>query len=311
MPVKPFRFGVVNSNASSLSDWQAKVRKVEQLGYSSLLMTDHMDDSLAPLVALATAAQISSNLQLGTLVLSNDFRPPHLLAKEAATLDLLSEGRFELGLGAGWLEDDYQKLEIRYDSPGKRIARLDESVQLIKKLFAEPMAEFKGESYSPLPCKLSPQCLQKPHPRILIGGGAKKILSLAGREADIVGVNFPLNSKQVNNAISTYGTLEYTRQRIRWVEEAAGERFKDIELNTVAYLAKVVENRKAHVNIWSRKWGQSEKDLLENPHVLIGDINQIADTLEERREKYGFSYYVFTPESFEEMAPVVELLTGK
>ncbi|MGH9824912.1 MAG: TIGR03621 family F420-dependent LLM class oxidoreductase, partial [Blastocatellia bacterium] len=189
MDKKKFRFGAQVAGPASAKGWREKAQAIEAAGYSTLFLPDHFEDMLAPFSALMCAADATSTLRVGTLVFDNDFRHPAVLAKEAATLDLLSGGRVELGMGAGWMITDYEKAGMTYDPVGVRISRLEESLAIVKGLFAVGEFSFSGNHYKVTGFDGLPKPVQKPHPPILIGGGGKRILSLAAREADIVKVN--------------------------------------------------------------------------------------------------------------------------
>jgi len=289
----------------------AKARRVEELGYATLCVPDHFDDQLAPIPALMAAAAATSTLRVGTLVLDNDYRHPLLTAKEAATVDALSGGRFELGMGAGWMRSDYAQSGIAWDPPGVRIDRLDEGLAVVKGLFAGGKFSFAGRHYTVTGHPGTPHPVQRPHPPILIGGGGRRILTLAGREADIVSVNFDLRSGSIGTHLGETATAEITAERLRWVGEAAGDRFDDIELSHTAYLSMVTADREAVAGGLGAGFGLDARQVLDMPNFLIGTVGEIADELERRRDELGFSYIVVGGECFEAMAPVVERLAGR
>ena len=309
MPHK-FRFGIQTSRAPSREEWVDKVRRIEELGFSSLFIPDHFNNQFAPIPALMAAADATSSLRLGTLVLDNDFRHPLVLAKELATLDVLSGGRVEAGLGAGWMVSDYEQSGMVYERPGVRISRLEEAVKIMKGLFAEGPFTFSGKHYSITNHEGTPKPVQKPHPPFLIGGGGKRVLTLAAREADIVGVNFSLAEGVVNPAVAVTGSAAATAEKIAWIREAAGKRLDDLELNVTVFFSTVTDDRKAMAERIAPGFGLSPEDVLLSPHVVIGTVEQIVDDLQRRREEYGFSYIVFSGDVFEAMAPVVKRLAG-
>jgi probable F420-dependent oxidoreductase len=306
-----FRFGAQLSYAGSREEWAAKARRVEELGYSTLCMPDHFDDQLAPIPALLAAATATTTLRIGTLVLGNDYRHPLVTAKEAATLDVLSGGRFELGIGAGWLRSDYEQSGICWDGPGVRIDRLEEAVAVVKGLLAGGKFSFRGRHYTVTGHPGTPVPVQRPRPPILIGGGGRRILSLAGREADIVSVNFDLRSGSIGPQVGPTATLDATAQKVGWIREAAGDRFDDVELSSTAYLTMVTDDREAVAGGLGTGFGLDAGQVLAMPNFLIGTVAQIADELERRRDELGFSYIVVGGECFEAMAPVVERLAGR
>src|SRR2546428_1826024 len=195
---KPFRFGVQEHSAPSAKAWRDTARRVESLGYKALYLPDHFGHQLGPIAALLAAADATTTLRVGSLVFDNDYRHPVVLAKEAATLDLLSDGRLDLGIGAGWMVSDYEQAGIPFDSPGIRIERLAEAIAIIKKFFAGGEFSFQGKHYSINGIEGAPSPVQKPHPPLLLGGGGRKMLQLAAREADIVHVNYKLSEGRIN-----------------------------------------------------------------------------------------------------------------
>ncbi|MEX0750810.1 MAG: TIGR03621 family F420-dependent LLM class oxidoreductase, partial [Dehalococcoidia bacterium] len=242
MAQRPFRFAIQTSNAPSGDAWREKARKIEDLGFSALLMPDHFGDQLSPLPAFMAAADATTTLRVGGLVLDNDFKHPLVLAKEIATLDVLSGGRVEIGIGAGWMTTDYDASGIAYDTPGGRVSRLQESVKIMKGLFGEESFSFSGDHYTVTNANGLPKPVQKPHPPIMIGGGGKRVLRFAAREADIISVNFNLQEGAVGAATMATGTAEATREKIGWIRDAAGSRFKDIELNVTIFATIVTDD---------------------------------------------------------------------
>jgi probable F420-dependent oxidoreductase len=309
MSHRKFRFGVQTSNAASRENWIEKARKIEDLGYSTLFVPDHFNDQFAPMPAMMAAADATTTLRVGSLVFDNDYKHPVVLAKEAATLDVLSGGRLELGLGAGWMESDYQQAGISYDAPGVRISRLQEAVTIIKGLCSDEPVAFDGKFYNVHHNGL-PKPVQKPHPPLLIGGGGRRVLRYAAREADIVGVNFNLTEGRVNAEVMATGTVEATKEKIAWIREAAGSRFDEIELNLTVFAAIVTEDRGSMAERLAPRFATTPAELPDAPHVLLGSVDQIAEDLQRRREMFGFSYIVISGDGFEAMAPVVKRLAG-
>jgi probable F420-dependent oxidoreductase len=286
--MQPFRFGAMVGRAASRREWLDQIREAEDLGYSTLFISDHFSDKLAPLPALAMAAEHTS-LNLGCLVLANDFRHPAVLAKEAATVDLLSGGRLELGMGAGWLASDYERAGIACDPPGARIDRLEESLAVVKGLLAGGRFTFTGRHYTVSALPGTPAPLQRPHPPILVGGGGRRILSLAGREADIVSVNFDLRSGSIGTQVGPTATAEATAEKVRWIRDAAGDRFDGVELSCTAYLTMVTGDRHAVAAGMGSGFGLDAEQVLAMPNFAIGTVGQICDELERRRDELGIS----------------------
>lgn len=307
---RPFRFGVQSKTASSRSDWIELARRIEDQGYSTLTMPDHFDDQLAPNVALMAAADATDRLRIGALVWCNDYRHPVVLAKEAATLDLLSEGRLELGIGAGWMRSDYDEAGMAYDRPGLRIERMVETVQILKGLFAEGPFSYDGRHYTISGLDGTPKPVQRPYPPFLIGGGGPRFLRLAGQLADIVGINPNLSAGAITPDVGTDATAERYREKISWVREAAGSRFDEIELQVRAFFVIVTDDRQGTADALAGGVGLTADEALASPLGLIGTAEQITETLIERREAYGFSYVVVGDDQYEAFAPVVAKLAG-
>lgn len=314
----PFRFGVVNVQMKPRDAWIEHVRQIETLGYSTFLLRDHFvpdffGDQYAPIAALATAAAVTSSLRIGTLVIDNDYRHPVMLAKEVATLDLLSGGRFELGLGAGWLRSEYEKAGMPYDRAGIRIDRLEEALCVLKGIFANEPCSFHGQHYQISDLVGFPTPTQQPRPPILIGAGKKRMLTLAGREADIVGL--------LTTSVAT-GTMldspdermaDAVQEKLSWVRNGAGDRFDAIELSLCPTLILSTNRHEAAERYLHEKgWqGITVEDVLAMPSVLIGSADEIVATLQERRETYGFSYYVIDDHEIDDFVPIVAALAGK
>ncbi|HEV8633855.1 MAG TPA: TIGR03621 family F420-dependent LLM class oxidoreductase [Chloroflexota bacterium] len=298
-PGRPFRFGVVAASARSGDEWASKARRAEALGYASLVVPDALRYSLAPLPALAAAAAATRSLRVGTYVLANDFRNPVLLAKEVATLDLLSGGRFELGLGAGRpaAAAENRMLGLAFDSGAVRVARLAESLAIIKPLLAGQGATASGAHYPVVDAEISPRPVQQPRPPILVAGSGRQLLALAAREADIVALGLPPDAPEATAA-----------EKIGWLREAAGERFEQIELNI--NLMAVGQQVPRYV---SAQLGLTAEALARKGAVaaLTGTTDEMCRRLLERRETLGISYLMVSDELMEPLAPVVERLAGR
>ena len=307
--MQPFRFGVQLSGAPGGSAWRALVRRVEDLGYSSVLLPDHFGDQLAPMVALASAAEATSRLRVGTLVLANDYRHPLVLAKEAATLDLLSEGRLELGVGAGWMHSDYEQSGIPLDEPGVRVERLEEALVVMKALWSGhcdhsgPHYTVKGAEGTPLPYR-------RPHPTLVIGGGSRRVLSLAGREADVVGLNPRLTEGVIGPQSLASITAAHYDRRLEWVRHGAGDRFASLEIQCLTFLVRVVDNGREVVEQTARMFGMPVEDAAEVPLALVGSVAEICEVLEARRRRWAMSYWVVHEGEMDAFAPVVAALAG-
>lgn len=308
--LKPFRFAVIAHNATSKDEWRTKARRIEQLGYSTLFVPDHPGGQLAPVPAILAAADATKALRVGSYVLNNDFRHPVMLAKEAATLDVLSDGRFELGLGAGYDRSEYEQCGILYDPAPVRVRRLEEALQVVKSLFAEQSTSFSGNFYTITNLSGFPKPIQRPSPPLLVGGAGKHMLSLAAREATIVSI--AAKSLPDGSGLDVTDTTEAsTMQKIHWIHQAAGERFDRLELNIIIFAVVVTEDRSQAFEQLAGRFQTTEEQMPLIPHCLIGTLDQISDVLQERREKYGISYISVFEESAEVFAPVVANLTRK
>jgi probable F420-dependent oxidoreductase len=309
---RPFRFGVQLASAASGSDWTALAREAEDLGFSSLLAADHFDDQLAPLPALMAAAAATTRLRVGSLVLDNDYKHPVVTAKEAATLDLLSDGRLELGLGAGWMTTDYERSGIELDPPSVRIDRLEEALAVLKGLFEGEPFSFEGKHYTISELAGTPLPAQRPHPPLIIGGGGPRLLGLAAREADIVGINPNLRSGKVDEATARDGVAATTDRKVTWVREAAGERYADIELNFLIFACVVTDDRPSTLEAFASAFGLSPDELADYPHAWVGSEEEICEQLQEARRRWDTSYFVVQgPDAMRTAAPIVARLTGQ
>jgi probable F420-dependent oxidoreductase len=281
------------------------------MGYAALYLPDHFSEQPGPIAALMAAADATTSLRIGSLVLDNDYRHPVVLAKEAATLDLLSDGRFDLGIGAGWMVSDYEQSGIPYDPAGIRIERLAEAVQILKKFFAGDEFSFEGKHYTIKGLQGAPLPVQKPHPRILLGGGGKRMLTLAAREGDIVHVNYNLGEGRINPKLVQTGMAERTEEKLQWIKEAAGDRLDDFDLGFTVFFANITDDRDSLASTIAPSMGFQPRDVLDMPHFLIGTLDQIEHDLRERRERYGFSHVILPGETADELAPIVERLAGQ
>ncbi|WP_283251224.1 TIGR03621 family F420-dependent LLM class oxidoreductase [Rhabdothermincola salaria] len=315
---KPFRFGVqASAPAGGLTGtpadaraWRDLARRVEDLGYATLTVADHFDDQFAITPAVMAAADATTRLRVGGLVWCNDYRHPVVMAKEAATIDVLCEGRFELGLGAGWMTTDYEQSGIALDRPGVRIERLAEAVGIIKGLFADGPVSFDGDHYRVHALEGLPKPLQRPGPPLLLGGGGRRMLSLAAREADIVGINIDLRKGVIDADAGPNATTDATTEKLRWIHDAAGDRYDDLELQVRVHVAAVTDDRDAMAELLGPALGISPADALESPHALAGTVEQLVEQIQERRDRFGISYIGIGADAMEGMAPVVARLAG-
>ena len=308
---RPFRFGIQASKANTRDLWVDLARRSEGNGYSCLTMPDHFDDQLAPVPALMTAANVTTTLRVGALVWDNDYKHPAVLAKELATMDVLSDGRLELGIGAGWMISDYEQMGIPYDSAKVRIDRFVEGLKVIKGAMAEGPFSFSGDHYTITNYNGTPKPVQAPCPPILIGGGGKRVLSIAAREADIVGINATMSAGVVGQHTFSTMTAEVVDEKVAIVREAAGARFNDIELNVRAFLVNITDDAKQAASGIASMLGVEQQMVEESPFALVGPTSKLIEDLLERRERWGFSYVIVGADDVDLFAPVVAALNGK
>ncbi len=291
-----FRFGVTAASAPSHAAWVATARRAEELGYSTLLIPDRTTvGSLAPIPALAVAAEATTVLRLGSFVFCNGSRHPVMLAREAATLDLLSEGRFELGLGAGVSADESQRMGMPFANAGTRVGHLEETLQLMKLLFTEETVNFSGQYYTITEMKGNIRPVQHPHPPILVAGAGERMLKLAAREANIIAIGSKITMQRKD---PTDVSLE---QKLAWIKEAAGQREADLELSQTIYDLEITDSRTG-LPAQTGGWFIPKRPLSTEEAVAY---------LVEQRERYGFSYLQVSEGQMENFAPVVARLAGK
>ncbi len=310
--MKLFRFGVNVGRAPSRAAWAEKARKLEDLGYAVLTVPDHLTDLLAPLPVLVSAAEATTRLRVGTNVLNNDLRHPVLVAREAATVDLLTEGRFQLGLGAGHMQSEYAQAGLGFDAAGTRVVRLAEAVTIIKGLFTGAPVTFAGQHYHVTGHQLHPLPIQRPHPPVLIGGNGRQLLTLAAQAADIVGfTGFTLRRGGTAPDFAGW-KVAGIEERMQLVREAAGARYDGLELNALVQRVVVTDHRRQAAEELTGRWPQLRpEDLLQCPYVLIGTVDQMVEDLQAYRERWGLSYYVIFEPYVEAFAPVVARLAGR
>jgi probable F420-dependent oxidoreductase len=310
---RKFRFGVLAKQARPASEFRDLARRAEDLGFATFYMPDHfVDHPLAPIPGIMAAASATTTLRVGTLVLGNDYKHPVVLANEAATIDLLSDGRLELGVGAGWMTADYERGGFPLDSPGVRIARLDESLTVLKGLMADGPFTFHGRYYRVDGLDGEPKPVQRPHPPLVVGGGGPKVLALAAKHAQIVGINSNLKagvSEHPDSIQSLTGVS--TDQKLEWLRAAAGERFETLEIQTLTGFVHETNDRAAFAKGVASRFGVAPEVALDSPAMLVGTVDQMVEDLEARRQRWRMSYFVVPEEFVDVIAPVVARLTGQ
>ena len=309
-PHRGFRFGVQVSKETTAKGWAQLARRTEAAGYEVLTMPDHFTDQLAPIPALMAAASATSTLRIGALVFDNDYKHPVVLAKELATIDLLSEGRLEIGLGAGWMISDYEEAGMPYDSPKVRIDRFIEGVAVIRGAMADGSFSFSGDYYTITNYNGQPKPVQA-RPPLLIGGGGKRVLSYAAREADIIGINGTMTAGVVGPEALATMTAESVDEKVAIVAAAGTHRINDIEMNIRTFFVKVTNDRAKTVDSISSMFGVAADMSNNSPFALIGSVEECIEQLLERRDRWGFSYTIVGAENIDECAPIVAALRGK
>lgn len=328
MTHKPFRFSVQSFNTKSPKAWRELIAKTEDLGYSTFFLADHflsegpaLDTTghppqlLAATPAIAMALEQTTTLRVGARVFCNDYRPPITLIKEAATMDYLSGGRYEFGLGAGWIKGEYEAAEFPYDDFSTRFERFAETVDAYKKFMSGEPINIDGQTIKWSGFHGTPEPVQKPYPPLMIGGGSKRILTYAGKEADIVSLNFNNRAGMISPDGMSASVASETQKKIGWIKDGAGDRFDDIEIEIGAYNTIITDQQEAIAGATGEALGMTAETILEHPHCLIGDVDYICDELIRRRELYGISYISVLDDGenniTEAFAPVVKRLAGK
>lgn len=311
-PIKPFRFGVQLQKTASGADWVEQARRIEAHGYAVATMPDHFDAQFAPVPALQAVLSATTTLRASALVFDNDYKHPLVLAKELATMDVLSGGRVEIGLGAGWMITDYEQAGMTYDRAGVRIDRFVEGLAVIKGVMGAEPFSFDGDHYTIREHDGFPKPLQGPHPPVIIGGGGPRVLGIAAREADIVGVNGTLHAGVIGPGAIATMTRDAVVDKVAVVADAAraAGRLDHIEMNVRTFFVAVTDDQDAQIAAMAGMIGVDEQMIAESPFALIGDVEQICDTLVARREQFGFSYVIVGAGELDDFAPVVARLAG-
>jgi probable F420-dependent oxidoreductase len=304
------RFGVQLIEAPSGTEWTRLARRVETLGYSAISMPDHLWTQFAPIPALTAAALATTRPRITMAVLANDLRNPVMLAKEAATLDILSGGRLDLGMGAGWREEDYRQAGVAFDRPAVRIARLVEAVTIMRRLLEGEEVTFRGAYYDIDAYRLTPLPVQRPRPRLMLGGGAPRMLGVAARHADIVSIS---TDNRHRTGTGQYGnaTLDAVERAVRVIAEAAPGRADELELNLRVLHVNVGADRPALAAASAAATGLAAEEVVRSPFCAVGTVRDIADHFCRVRDRLGVSYFTVSAAAAEALAPVVDLISGK
>jgi probable F420-dependent oxidoreductase len=319
---RPFRFGLQSYAAESPDDWREQARRAESMGFSTFSVADHVIgpgpalaatnhpvQNVATVPAMAVAIESTETINVGARVFCIDYRQPVVFAKELATLDYFSGGRLEIGLGAGWLQGEYEAMGVQWDRAGVRLDRFEETLALIRAHFGEGEVDIRGEHVHAVGFTGLPKPTNGTPP-IMIGGGAQRVLGIAGREADIVSLNFDNRSGKIGPAGVGSSTAELTAQKIGWIRDGAADRFDELEIEIGAYFTVVTDQREATLAKMSPMFALDPEQLAEHPHALIGSVDAICEQLQERREVYGISYVTFGASVVGAVGPIVERLAG-
>jgi probable F420-dependent oxidoreductase len=318
MSAHPFRFGVQLSSLPAES-WREQVRAIESLGYATLFVPDHFSPALwDPTTMLGGVSAVTETLKVGTLVYGIDYRHPVIYARQAATLQLMSNGRHEFGLGAGWMVEDYEWAGLEYERPSVRIKRLDEALTIIRSMWSNETTTFSGEHYQVTDVPLNLEVDSAAPPQILIGGGGRKLLTVAGKHADIVGINPMLPEGRITPEAALDLAPERMVEKLGWLRAAAedaGRDFNDIELNGLVFMAAVTDDPKPAYEMIAGNFGLSLEQIVDSPLLLVGSPAELVDKLEQRREQTGVSYLVIQGDDMAQLAlfaeHVVAPLTGR
>lgn len=319
---KPFRFAVQSFNATSGADWTDQVRKAEDLGYSAFHLADHIlgpgpaltkanhpEQNLAAIPAMAYAAAVTKTIKIGCRVFCIDYHLPVVLIKSAMTIDKLSNGRLEFGLGAGWITEEYAALGIHKDEPKVRIDRLADVIEAVKAFRGDGMADLTNNTVQWKDFSGVPKPISKPP--IMVGGGSPRVLRLGGREADIVSLNFNNRMGLIGPDGVNMSTEDETRKKVNWIKEGAGSRFNDLEIEIGAYFTFVMDDPSPVLGMFANNFQMSEAEMRKHPHALFGSVDTICEELQRRREMFGISYVTVNKDTAESFAPVVARLAGK
>ena len=303
----------MSSGSSSAHGWRSLVRQIDDMGFDVMHVPQHRGTKgFGPIAALASAAEISSRLRLGSLVLDNESVHPALLAKDLATIDLISDGRLEVGIGAGWLPADHEPLGQVFPAAGERIEKLMEAVEILRACWTLPSASFSGKHYQLNELANDPLPVQQPYPPLLVGGGGKRVLSYAARVANIVSLVPNMSAGKVGRESAANATGAATLEKLQWVRDAAGERMGEIELHTNLTNIFVTNERLPIIEKLSRGYGlENQEDVFAIPHVVLGTVEQCADQLLQRRVETGISHYTVFESGLADFGPILQLLAGK
>ena len=312
--VRPFRFLADGRDVADARTLGETARRAEAIGFDALVIPDHLIDQLSPAPAMAVIAAATERLRIGAFVLNNDLRHPAVLAQDLASLDVLSSGRLDVAIGAGWNKAEYDAIGMAFDPVPVRVARMIEAVAVLKGCFADAPFSFAGDHYAITEYDARPKPVQKPHPPFFIGGGGRRTLTFAAREANIVGLAPRILPGVRGDPRSI--TLAATEEKIGWVREAAGDRFDQLEFNVYPSQSQIIVTDNARSELVALAARLEERsgmpvsvdDLAESPHIFIGSIDSLVAKFQMLRERLGISSIMVG--GVDELTPVVERLAG-
>jgi probable F420-dependent oxidoreductase len=291
-------------------------RTAESIGYTHLCIHDHLEPQLAPIAMLTAVAMATERLRVCPLVLNNDLRHPAIVAQELATLDVVSDGRLDVGIGAGWNEPEYRAIGLQFDPPGVRIERMTEAIAVLRGLFADGPFSFAGRHYTITDLDGQPKPVQRPHPPFIVGGTRERVLRLAAREGNIVGLDLRQDRESLPDAWP-----DRMDTRVGWVRDEAGSRFDQLHLSVLRIVGPIAIT--AHAREAARRVADayrattglelSPDDIIESPYSLIGTIPSLVDKLRRARDRWGINSYLigwFDEPELAQLSPLVEKLAG-
>lgn len=307
---RPFRFGAGLFTAEGATAFSDRVKQIEAMGYSTALIPDHFGNQLAPGPMQTAAALATTTLRVGVTVYANDYRHPAVLAKETASIDVLSDGRVEVGIGAGWTRAEYEAIGLPFDSAGTRVERMQEGLAILRGLWSDGPFSFSGNFYTVTEVEGWPKPVQQPHPPIYIGAGGPRMLRYAAHEADIIGIL--ARALPEGRLDTSHDTEALVADKVNLVRKAAGERFAELELNMLFWEVRVTDDPAAAAEdiARTRSVATTPEQICASPYYLLGTEEHIAERLHELRERFGFSYFSVFPKDVDDMAPVVSRLAG-
>ncbi len=312
---RPFRFSLQAVEAESRREWVDLVKRVDDAGFDMLVTADHIGGCLSPLLPLATAAEVSDRLRLGVMVLNNDFHPPSLLARDVATLDLLSEGRVELGLGAGHAQPEYERAGIKFDRARVRVGRLEEAVVVLRRLLDGETVRFSGDHYQLVNERCDPPPVQS-HVPLLVGGGGRRVLGLAARHADAVGFTGLGRTLADGQRHDPAGfRADQVDEDVAAVRLTAGDRLAATELELQVLVQAVVVSDdpagQAAEIARTRLPSLSAEDVLATPYLMVGTTDGLVERLLAQRDRWGFSHYTVRADALGQIEPIIAALAGR